>query len=256
MGFNIETAKPVKNILPPRIVLYGTPKIGKTTFAASIPDNLVVDIEGGSGLHNVARVNKDDVQTYAQFKDVLHQVENGNHGFQCLTIDTVDWLETVLFEEAARLHGKKAIADVPYGAGYGSAQMLWGEVLDTLDRIREKRGMMILMLAHEQIRRYDDPQAGSYDRYTLKLQDKDKGSSSVSIIKEWCDAIMFVDVQTFTSSETVGFNQKVKRASGGERVIYTTESPAFVAGNRFGLPHELPFTWAALSEALTTAISN
>lgn len=256
MGFNIEEVKASKNILPPRIVLYGTPKIGKTTFAASVPDNLLIDIEGGSGLHNIARVEKDDVQSYAAFKDVLAQVENGNHAFQCLTIDTVDWLETILFEEAARQHGKKAIADVPYGAGYGTAQMLWNETLDALDRIREKRGVMILMLAHEQIRRYDDPQAGSYDRYTLKLQDKDKGSSSVSIIKEWCDAILFVDMQTFTSSETVGFNQKVKRASGGERMIYATESPAFVAGNRFGLPSEIPFTWQALSEALTQSISN
>jgi len=254
-GFNIQTVKPSKVIYPPRIVIYGTPKIGKTTFAATIPGNIILDVEGGSGMHNVARVDREHLQTYQQFKEVLMQLENVAHEYRVLTIDTVDWLEKIIFDHAAAINGKTSIADVPYGAGYATAQTIWAEVLNTLDRIRKNRGMMILMVAHEQLRQIHDPQVGQYDKFTMKLQDKDKGSSSASLIKEWVDAILFIDLETFVKSEKVGMNQKVNRATGGERMIYTMETPAFLAGNRFGLPPQLPFTWPALAEALTAAMS-
>jgi hypothetical protein len=253
---DISTIKATRRIKPPRIVMYGTPKIGKTTFAASIPDNIIMDIEGGSGFHDVARVEKDQLNTYIDFKNWLAQIETGQHAFKVLTIDTVDWLEKLVFTHAAQTHGKQSISDVPYGAGYGTAQDIWRSVLDTLDRIRDTRGMMVLMLAHEQQRKINDPQVGTYDKFTIKLQDKDNGSTSASIIKEWCDAILFVDLETFVQSEKAGgMGQKVNRAMGGERVIHTVEAPAFLAGNRYGLPAQLPFTWAALSGALGEAMN-
>ena len=56
----------------------------------------------------------------------------------------------------------------------------------------------------------------------------------------------------------VGFNKRITRAVGsGERVLYTTERPSFLAKNRFSLPDTLPLSWqdfaAAMPHFLATA---
>lgn len=255
IDLNAITAK--KNILPPRLVIYGPPKIGKTTLLASIPHNLLVDVEGGSNFQNVARIEKEQVATFDQYLDLIGDLYTQNHNFTTFSTDTVDWLETIVFAKAAEIHGRSTIADVDYGKGFATAQNLWKQLLDGLDALRKDKGMMILMAAHEQIRVYNNPMTESYDRYTLKLQDKDKGSSTASLIKEWADGILFVNKETFVRKEKADTGKKeIKKGIGGDRVFFhTQESPAFVAGNRIGLPAQIPFTWEALSEALTTALS-
>lgn len=250
MELDLSTLKASKDIKPPRIVLYSTPKWGKTTLAASIPDNLLLDVEQGSGAVSVARIEKSELDTYQKFMTALKGVYEQKHKFKVCTIDTIDWLEDLVFQQAAAEHGKTSIADVGYGAGYVTAQNLWRQVLQGLDMLREERNMMILLLAHEKVVRYDNPLTESYDRYTLKMHDK-----TVGLIKEWSDAVLFANNETFVKSEDVGFKQKVKRATAGDRVIHTVESPAYVAGNRYGLPAELPATWDALEDALSTAMT-
>ena len=87
---------------PPRIMLYGTPKVGKTTFASSVPNNLLLDVEGGSGAVNVARVTQNQLQDYDSFLEVLKQVYEQKHNFSCLTIDTAD--DIVTGKQIGRAH--------------------------------------------------------------------------------------------------------------------------------------------------------
>ena len=240
-----------KAILSPRIVLYGTAKAGKTTFASTIPNNLLLDVEGGSGAVNIARVERESLDTYDKFMSVLKSVYEQKHDFSCVTIDTLDLLEQIIFTQAAKEHGKNSIADVGYGAGYVTAVNIWKQVLQGLDMLREERKMMVLLIGHDVVRRHDDPITESYDRYNINLHEKTGG-----IIKAWADIIAFVNNEVFIKSEEVGFNSKVKRAKGGERVLHLIESPAFIAGNRYGLPAEVNFTWDALSEVLTNTLMN
>lgn len=249
MTFNLANMKPSKAILPPRVVLYSTPKWGKTTFASTIPHNIVLDVEGGSGALSVNRIAKDKLSTFGDLINVVKAVENENHSFQAITLDTLDWAEQLIFEQAAKEHGKTSIADVGYGAGYVTATNLWKYLLEQFDALREKRNMMVLLLAHEKVSRYDNPLTESYDRYSLKMHDK-----TVGIVKEWCDVLAFGNNEVFIKSEEVGFKQKVKRANAGDRIIHTVESPAFVAGNRYGLPSEIPVSWDALNDELTKAM--
>ena len=250
MTLDLTTLKPTKNIEAPRIVLYSTPKWGKTTLAASIPNNLLLDVEGGSGAVNVARVERDKLSTFTDFKATLKQVYDQKHDFKVLTTDTADWLEGLVFNQAAAEHGKKNVEDVGYGVGFATAQNLWREIFDCFDLLRKERNMMILMLAHEKVGKYNNPLTESYDRYSLKIHDK-----TVGLIKEWADVVAFANNDTFIKSEDAGFNKKLKRATAGDRVIHVVESPAYVAGNRYGLPAELPANWPALQDALATAMT-
>ena len=248
---NIQTKKAVE---PPRLVMYGPPKIGKTGLAASIPGNVIFDIEGGSGYHNAARVEKSDLSSFDAFMGALGDLYTQDHPFTSLTIDTVDWLEVLVFEQAAREHGKQSIADVGYGAGYATAQGIWKQVLCALDDLRIKKNMMIILLAHECVVRYDNPLTESYDRFTIKLRNNDKGSSSASIIKEWSDGLFFINKETFVVKKKEGLKEVSKGKTSEQVYFHTQESPAFLAGNRFGLPAQIPFNWPALEAELNKVL--
>jgi hypothetical protein len=49
----------------------------------------------------------------------------------------------------------------------------------------------------------------------------------------------------------VGFNNSARRGiTTGDRLIYTTEKPAYLAKNRYGLPDSIPLSWDAFQNAL------
>ena len=259
---DLVNLKASRAILPPRIVIYGPPKIGKTTLASTIPHCVILDYEGGSGFANVARIDKDDLDTFDKTQKVLQDLCTQDHPFQAVVIDTVDWMQAIVSEEAAKEHssGEKTYAtaeDVPYRAGVVTMQNIFKtQILDALDYLRKNKNMMIVLLAHECIRRYDNPTTESYDRYTLKLQENNKGVGVCSLLKEWSDAILFANQETFVRKEQIGMKKQAKKASTSNNIIlHTQESPAYLAGNRFGLPAQLPFNWPAIEQAITTAMS-
>jgi hypothetical protein len=76
-------------------------------------------------------------------------------------------------------------------------------------------------------------------------------------VQEWCDVVGFANYKTIVKSSDVGFNNKVSRGiSTGERLLYTSEKPAYLAKNRYSLPDSLPLDWSALADAMTTATPN
>lgn len=256
MAIDLKKIKAEKALSPPRLLWYGPPKVGKSFCFSTIPNSLLVDFEEGSGFLKTARIEKNQVDTFEKFMGLLGDLYTQDHSFSTLGLDTLDWLQDIVFAQAAKEHSKTSIADVGYGAGYVTAQNLWQQIIDGLDALRRDKNMMIIGIAHEQIRRYDNPTTESYDRYTLKLHAKDKGSSTLSIFSEWSDAILFINQETFVRKEKTGFNQETKKASTSDRVFFhTTESPAYLAGNRFGLPPLIPFTWPDLEAALTKAMT-
>jgi hypothetical protein len=117
--------------------------------------------------------------------------------------------------------------------------------LSVLTALRDK-GLNVLVLAHSQIERFEDPERDSYDRFTPKLH-----KSSSAIMREWADEVLFASWKVYTRKAAEGFNRERSLASGsGERILRTIERPAHAAKNRLGLPYELPLDFAAYSEFL------
>lgn len=245
---NLSEIKPARAILPPRLVVYGSPKVGKTSFAASIPNNLIIDLEGGSGALPVARVEKEKLATLADVLAVLDALAAQEHGFGAVTLDSADWLETLIGNQIAAEAGKRHLEDIPYQAGHKKLPDLWKQVFDKLTMLREQRGMVVVFIAHDQVKRYDSPLTESYDRHQLKMH-----KQSADILTEWVDCLLFARQQVFIDKSDVGFKKTVRRGVGGGRVLHTVESPAFAAGNRYGLPDELPLNWDSFIQAFNTS---
>jgi len=241
--------------MPPRLMLYGTEGIGKSTFGASSDRPIFIQTEDGLG-----EIACDKFPLARSFGDVtatLSELYSEKHDYQTVVVDSLDWLERLIWEEVCREFGVKSIekADGGYAKGYTHALTQWREFLNWLDALRNDRGTVSILIAHAKVEKFEDPESTAYDRYSPRLH-KHAGA----LITEWSDAVLFATRRFRTETEEAGFNRTrtiatAVGADGGERILRTVGGPACIAKNRYGLPAELPLAWPALMAALTAATS-
>jgi hypothetical protein len=233
-----------KQALPRRILLYGQHGIGKSTWAASAPSPIFLNVEDGINDLDVAR--SEHLKELGQVIDAISWLVQNPHEFQTVVVDTIDWLEHLIFHCVAKEASKGNISDIGYGKGYEAAKDKWDFLLRGMDVLRTQRGMMVILLAHAKVTRFENPETDAYDRYDLDLH-----KSSAGMIQEWCDEVLFASSRVFTRTEELGFGKERKIAVGsGERFIRTTETAAAVAKNRLRLPPELPLDWNEFAKFL------
>ena len=78
-----------------KMLVYGTEGVGKTTFVANLPGCVFIDTEGSTRHMDVARF--DDPQELCDVLEALNYVLGHPEDFGTVVIDTVDWLEKLIF---------------------------------------------------------------------------------------------------------------------------------------------------------------
>lgn len=233
---------------PPRILIHGVAGVGKTTFAAGSNQPVFLQTEEGLGLLSVPHFPL--ATSFDAVLESLAALYSEQHAFRTVVIDSVDWLEPLIWAKACRDNGWASIEDAGYGKGYIAALTLWREYLDGLNALRDERGMTVIQIAHTDIKRFDSPEHDPYDRYFIKLH-----ARAAALLQEHSDVVLFANYRVSTVKADVGFNKKINRALGsGERVLHTEERPAYLAKNRFGLAETLPLNWSAFAAAMPDAI--
>lgn len=229
---DFTTLQPEITTKPPRLVLYGPQGMGKTTFAAQAPATVFMDIE--DGLHGISAA-KQRVMNWGEVVEMITALHQQEHQFKTLAVDTIDWLERLIHTAVALDNNVKAIDDIPYGRGFNYAVGYWEKFLSGMTSLRDNKGMTIVLLAHDKIKRFDDPMTDGYDRYMLKLHDK-----AGALVQEWADGVLFMKTKTFIKTEKAGFSEKKKGIDGGV-YLHTTETPAYQAKHRtsLALPDEI-----------------
>jgi len=219
---------------PPRILIYGTAGIGKSTFGAMAPDPVFIQTEDGLDAINVAHYPL--ANTYQEVMGYLSELCTEPHDYKTLVIDSVDWFERILQAQLCGERNVKSISDIPYGKGYEIALDLWREYISALNYLRDNRGMMIIQIAHADIKRFENPETEGYDRYQIKLHQK-----ASALLDEHSDIVLFANHVVSVRKKQDGFKETVKAIGSGQRVLHTEERPAFKAKNRYSLPAEIPF---------------
>lgn len=244
MAFNLASITRDPLLAPPRTVVYGPHGVGKTTFGAQAPAPILLPFEDGVGRLDVARFPL--IRSWAETQEALASLYTEAHDYATVLIDTLDWLEPLVWAETCVRNKWPDIEHPGFGKGYVAAAVVWREFFAGLSALRDERGMSVILLAHTEIKQFHDPSADPYDRYQIKLQ-----KSAAALAQEWADCVLFANFKTYTQKSDSGFNKKTTRGVGvGERVLYTEERPAFYAKNRYALPPELPFSYAAFSAAM------
>lgn len=231
---------------PPRVIVHGAQGVGKSTFAASAHAPIFLPFEDGlTGLEVDAFPR---LTSYEEAMDALRVLAKEQHDYGTVVIDSLDWLEPLVWAKVAAAHGKASIEDIPYGKGYAEALPLWRGIFDALNWLREQRSMAVILIAHSQVKRFEAPDSEPFDRYELKLH---KGASALAV--EWADIVGFAHHETAIKKDSTGFTTRARGVATGRRMLRVAETPACVAKNRYALPDLIPLSWPALMEAMAPA---
>lgn len=242
MAFDLKSIRKNDAMAAPRIMVYGVEGIGKSTFGAGAPNPIYILTEDGLGSLNVDHFPL--ATSFADVIDAISTLYRENHAFESVVIDSLDWLEAIIQREIEQKYDAK---DLAYGKGSLIAAERWREILDGLNALRNDKGMAIILIAHTTIKRFDSPEVEPYDRYQPKLQER-----SNAVVREWCDAVLFANYKTIVKKDDVGFNQTNNRGiSTGERLLFTSERPAYMAKNRYNMPESIPLSWDAFAQAIS-----
>ena len=243
--FTLESVTRGRRKAPYYIVLYGPHGAGKSTFAAGAPDPIFIGEPGGTDHLDVARFPAPESTN--DLDAALESLENDKHDFKTLVLDTADYLEPIIYDFVCREAKVSSIekAHGGFGKGYVAAVDKWRTILISLDRLRSKRKMNIIILAHSHLKSVRNPLGDDYERYEMKLNAK-----AAALLKEAPMAVLFANYVSYTEKDEA--TKRAKAYGDGSRMVYTEFRPAFDAKNRYGLPFELPLSWEDFDAAAQT----
>ena len=253
MAFSLASISTGKAKLAPRIVLLGGEKLGKSTAAAEAPSPIFLPMKLERGLSEIDAPKFPPISTYTELLDALGVLYREEHGYKTVVIDSISALEPIIHDYTANMYGVDSIEKVlgGFGKGYTESLKVWRELLDGLDALRDDRGMGSILIGHVLTKDINDPEVDNYTSYIFDMNGK-----AANVLYRWADAVLFCAYKrAFVQKEDKGFNRKTARATGsGERVIYTEKRPAIPAGNRYGMPPEIPMVKGHIWQTIMQAI--
>ena len=225
-----------------RVVLYGPEGIGKTSFAACLPDPVFIDTEGSTVRYNVRRLPAPE-----SWPMLLGEVEwciQNPEALRTLAVDTADWAERLCIQNILAANKVRSIEDFGYGKGYVMVQEEFGRLLNLLTDLTRK-GVHVILTAHAYMRKFEQPdEFGAYDRWELKLSKK-----VAPMVKEWSDMLLFANYETYVVRDD---KTKTAKAQGGRRVMFTTHNPCWDAKNRENFPDKMDFDYYQIARCFET----
>jgi len=246
MAISLASLRRSGDARPPRLLVYGVAGIGKTQLAASAPATVFLQTEDGLGGIDAATFGL--LRSFDEVMAAIASLYTEAHDFQTVVLDSLDWLEPLVWRHTCAIQPTPwaNIEQPGFGKGYGAAVDVWRDFLEGINSLRDERGMAVVLIAHADIKRFDSPETEPYDRYQPKLH-----ARASALIQEHVDAVLFANYRISTLKSDAGFGKKVTRGvSGGDRLLHTTERPAYLAKNRFGLSDTLELAWPTLAAGI------
>ncbi len=236
-----------------RIVIAGQEKIGKTTLASGAPGALLVPLEVGYAGVSVAKTamlqSLEDVNQFVS--EVMGYAQRGQFPYKTIIFDSATALERHIHDAiirrdpAYRPGGKKLITMESchggYGKGYNLANEEFDHLLQMFDQLAVYGGINIVLTCHVFSNKVMDATAGEYDSWDLLLHSPKNAKTygKRERITQWADVIGFLYEPVFVSkADGATMSRAVSQNKG--RVIGLSRTPAYLAGNRFGITGEFP----------------
>ena len=239
MGFLDNVTTGIQNV-PRRTLVYGHQGVGKTTFASKWPDPILLPTEDG-----FAHVNVTATPLLKGSRDVYAAIiECVSSEFKTIIIDSIDWLENMVWNELSE-EGFK----MDFGKGNLEAARRMGKILEACD-LAKQAGKHVLLIGHATQIKVEHPNGMSWDQMAVNLSKHCR-----ALVSEWCDEVLFAESEmtTKTQEESFGKTRNIG-IDKGRRIFHTVGKPAYQAKNRVpNLPEKFDLSDA---EAYISAVTN
>ena len=139
---------------PKNMVIYGPPKIGKTTMLSLLDNCLIIDLEDGSDMIDALKVK---VNNLSMLSAIGKEIMKENKPYKYVAIDTISKLEEWCETEGKRIYmntpmGKNfeqknpgaSILSLPNGAGYLYLRIAYKQWIDRLNMLADH----IILVGH------------------------------------------------------------------------------------------------------------
>ena len=204
----------LSRVRPRLAIVYGEPGIGKTTLAARISGCYLVDVEDRAAHVDAVGERVDD---WPGLRAVVRAFAAESHPYRVLALDTLDRAQDLCAAWICAQRGWDTLDAPGYGRGYVELRAGMMALADDLvDVVTSGRG--VLLLAHAQRQRVEDPVQGEWDRWSVRLHDAPR-SSVAAVYVERADIIGLAAMAVARVSRE-GERQQRARAAG--RYLYTT----------------------------------
>jgi hypothetical protein len=226
-----EPSKPVTELGKQTILLYGAPKLGKSSFASKAPGALFFECEPGL---NHLEVFKVPTYSWEAFLEACKLIAKGDHNFKTIVIDTVDNAFKMCSDYVCAKHGIEYEGDMGHGKGWALVKNEWHRVLTRLASLPYG----LILISHA-IDKTIETRTGEYTKTTPSLPDRAR-----NVVLGLVDIILFGD--SVAKKDTAG-NVTI------ERVVRTKPHPTYEAGDRTGrLPELLPLDYEQFVKAFNS----
>ena len=130
---------------PTSLLLYGAPKVGKTTMLSQLDDCLIIDTEKG------ARMLEGYIQEVNSRDDLINMLldikDSKDVSYKYIAIDTIDkvaeWAEQRVCEE----ENVRSIADLAFGKGYGLVREKVAKTISAFKDVSEH----LIIIGHRKV---------------------------------------------------------------------------------------------------------
>lgn len=226
---------------PPRMVILGVEKIGKSEFAAGFEGAVFLPIKGETGIDDIECAKFPVSQSFADLIENLEALKEGGHDFKMAVIDSATTLDVLVGEICCEEAGVKLVSEI--GGGFGAPKEAlrkkWNEITTLLDELQIDYNIGSIIIGHVKVKKFHDPERESYDRYEFDITEA-IGNDLV----RWADFIGFANKQIGTRAEAQGFNKKnvkikVEDLDEDTHYLFTRKSPSHPGGGR-GIYGRLP----------------
>ena len=220
------------------VLMYGTPKSGKTTTASKFPKALLVAFEKGySAIPNVLAA---PVNSWAEFRQLLKQLEKpeAKETYLTVVIDTADiaydyCVKYICSKASDAKNDYENIGDIPYGKGYKMAETEFDECLRKI--LQMDYGLVLI--SHATDKTFTDTNGNEYNQIVPTLDNRAR-----KICERTCDII--------------GYTHSEYNPEGGTTTFMEMRgTPRYVAGSRFKYtPDRIVLSYENLLDAINESI--
>tara|TARA_Y100001963_G_scaffold157231_1_gene252873 strand:+ start:5478 stop:6191 length:714 start_codon:yes stop_codon:yes gene_type:complete len=227
-----EKTNPSTDLSNQIIMLYGKPKVGKSTLASQFPGAIFAATEPGLKYLSVHQVQIGD---WRDFKTLCMELLESEHDFRTLVVDTVDLLWNQLCDHICRKEGVAHISDFKsFSKGYRMAKDELQRVLTKVANLTTKKGhsMGLVLISH--VSETED------DGHLVWAPSISK--SPRQVLTSMADVVCFADIYKDSSGEI-------------KRVLRLGPHPNYMTGGRIpNLPDVVSLEYQEFEDAVMNAI--
>lgn len=229
---NIQPSVISRDLKGKYILVYSQPKVGKTSFAASFPRNLLMAFE--KGYNAIGGIRAVDINKWSDAKLVLRQLEKpeAKAMYDTVTIDTTSIAWDICEQFICAQNGVQKINEIPWGQGYAQLTQEFEAFLRRITML----GYGLILITHVDVRRE------TVENSEIEFFSPSLNKRCYPICNRIVDIIGYIGIEWTENGDS-------------ERWLYTRKTPTIMAGSRFKyLAPKIKFGYNELVNAVAEAI--